>query len=267
MDILEIVQNHLYQCIIKEKSFTSIAQHNIRNPTPLDPNIAPRILILSIGDHKFQCTNPSKWIFLCQYIRDYILSLNDGNTECIDTFSQRDIVSIELPDNICSINALQVLDRYISEIGDIPILEAGKEGSKVGVDPYTPVTLYTIKPYLYVRKLDAIWFRKEILVSDNSIEYDQIGIRNLLDTVETANFIGYEPFSVYLFMYMYPISVSLSITDREKLFGHRYFMLPIEGWNHPLRCVYSIPFLPQNEVDECTDLRYQEVRAVSKLFN
>lgn len=245
MDLLEIVQNHLYNEIIKEKSLESIATYSLPNHT-YSPSSSPLILSITINGNKYVCKDSSYWIHKCPYIRDSILSM-DGDIGK----DEEHIISIT--STSLSIDPLPILESYLARISS-------------DEKPYKDVTLYTTKPYLYVRETDAEWFRERIVDISMENGYNWDNIEKLLDTIEIANFLGCESFSIYLFLYLYSISVSLSISDRERLLGSPYFMLPIIGWDHPIRHIFSIPFLDQQMIEGCTDDKYKEIGKICKLF-
>lgn len=236
-DILSIVQNHLYDIIIRNQSL--ISHHEIYNQEDLIPvEDSYSLLILRYRDkndtkHTYTCRRISSWISMCPFLRDTLSEF-------------KDTVSINIP--------IAVSPESISLLGDY--IERVHTG-----ESYPPVQLFHLKVRKYMRDRDYLWFSSLLNLNrhnfPHSIRWESVS--TLLNTIEIANYLGCESFTVYSFLLLYCISVSLSIPDREHLLGHRYFMLPIEGWNHPLRQMYQIPFLPEEHTQHCTDEGYTRI--------
>lgn len=278
-DILSKVQNHLYNLIIENKSSQFVTRHIIRNPQSIDESLIPETLSLLFTDeegvqHLYKCTDPYKWMLLCQYIGDIVS----------DNYSPH--ITVELH-NSTSLRSVEILNSYINHIKNIPIVPPdirydgnewvypSRENERrlyihTGHPLYNPVSLFHVKIRKYIRDEDYEWFLFSLhhKIDDNmelpprESQIDSINwtkLLDLLDIVELASFLGCESYAIYMFLFIYNIAVSLSCEERESLFGHKYFMLPIEGWNHPLRQLYHIPFLSEKDVENCTDGKYLEV--------
>ena len=258
-DILSMVQNHLFKLIIENKSETVISRHILRNPTYVDKSLIPqRLFLLFSSDNgtqfKYECKDPHKWILMCEFLT-HILS-----------DSPEEEITMEINMNT-SLEEITTLAKYIDSLKDIPIIPHKC--------PYEPVNLFSTKIRKYIRDEDYEWFLFSLheklssdtddnpqLVSPRNAPIDGINWKRVIqicDAVGIANFLGCESFAIYTFLFLYVISVSLSCNERESIFGHRFFMLPIEGWDHPLKQIYTIPFLPEETVISFTDTKYLDV--------
>lgn len=251
MDILSIVQNHLYKCIIDQESVSHIVSHNIGNTTEVTES--EYLLGLTLRVHtgineyfEYHCNNIHVWVSMCQYIRDVLKEFS------ADTCT--DVLVVDIHMDVTE-DALDTLEQYLSCIHDLS-------------QSYPPVSLYQIKIAKYIHPDAYRWFSSMIHTDDATLPGIRIGsinwehVHKLLDAVELSNYLGCESFSVYTFMFMHPISVSLSMKERESLLGHRYFMLPIEGWDHPLQQIYQIPLIKESELLHCIDTKYKELSSM-----
>lgn len=222
-DILLVVKGIIERHIIEARSRTKIVQFSVRNPGPSPSDLTLTLDVNGIDIREITGRTSSALVLASAYLSEFLPC--DGNS-----------LSVPIPGNI---EDLDIILDYINVTQAI-------DGEKL----YHPVHLYTMRPLQYMRNADAQWMVRFLFTHDG-INWSNVG--KLLSATEMASFLGIEPFYTYAFMCLYVMSCSLSCPERERVFGHRYFLLPIGDWHHPLRAMWSFPFLSEGDVVNCTD--------------
>lgn len=257
MDILEVVQNHLYSCIINMKSKDAVESHTLNKPPSLDDLYLPRILHLRYTDSStgskctYRCCQARGWIYMCQFLYDIV---SEG---LISLDGESLIVDILIP---TSEEQLNILNSYILSTWS-PEWNIKDER----------VRLFTLNIRTQMRGTAYYWLKQfiqkehAVQIANSPVSQENIcgdRLKQLERTVELSNYLGCESFSICIFLFFYAFTCSISCEEREKYFGHRYFMLPIEGWDSPLRQIYQISFLTEDSISDAIDEKHKEISSL-----
>jgi hypothetical protein len=198
MDLCDIIVNHFYDEIIKAKDADSIRKHKIINR----PQYTGTSICLELEDGTHIILDPtnehvSTFITLSQYLTDWAEEMDHH---------------VRLPE-IVEKDAIDLLLTYAKAVG--PLQQD---------DTYEAVDLYGINEPSNLREKDRAWFRS-LLAQKGIINMDNVKI--LIDVYPTADYLGFDTFCTYAFLYLYMIACTMSCDERETHFGHQFFLLPV----------------------------------------
>lgn len=221
MDILSIVHNHLVEQTIQLSSLEKVVLHTFPEKEPIEKKLTYLSFILEYDEIQVQDYMIEPILAHCDYVRDSL------------EFAENNSLMLTLP-SLCSEEGIELLCDFLHTCGN---------------DPTPPMKMYTMRPQDYMSKNAASFFR--------SLLSKEEGIQKLLRCIDTINYLACKPFMIYAFSFLYVLSITSSCEERERLFGHKFFMLPIEGWNSPLLSIHPLPLL--KVPTEYIDGKYREL--------
>jgi len=251
MDILEIVFNHLTQCIVEKNGENPIRRHVFTHPATIT---IPKNISL--------CINMSEEYIVPQDIHEKLVYAASFVYETV--VPQESSLTVRLPPDTTD-EAIEFLYQYLRAIKTIPVLPSGvrQVGEKYlnemyeEVSPpeniYEPLMLYTLNLRKYVRKEEYNFFCK-LLFRNQKILWSNV--QKLIRCLDLFNYLGLTPFCMYAFSFLYVLTIGLSCDERKQKFGSKFFMLPIEGWDSVLVGMHPVSFIKTKDLDVYSDRYY-----------